>query len=395
MPTRDWTIEAARGIVGEYDGSVVRPALEKTLKYMGEVNQISEALVSEVGETYKIWYDDPERGAYRGDFMFWSGSDWEVLSGNREDITRHLLSRVDEAIDRSGMANDMANEALSNTGLLKDDVTKLQEDFTSVADGKALVETAISDMGGTVSKAADVATFQELADGVGTISGDGAGGELKVLIERTTAPIAVPEGTARIGDFAFYKYIGLHIDHLPDGIITIGDSAFRESDITLTTLPESMTEVKQYAFYSCVGLALTHLPANINYIRRYSFYKCVNLDMESLPEATEKIEDYGLYGCTKLALTSLPSKLKSIGVYALSNCTNLGLTEINIESIGDYALSGCTKLQSIKMGGRIKSISGRAFVNCDNLVEITCDFAEGAVANAPWGATKATITYLR
>lgn len=62
MPTRDWTIEAARGIVGEYDGSVVRPALEKTLKYMGEVNQISEALVSEVGETYKIWHDDPERG---------------------------------------------------------------------------------------------------------------------------------------------------------------------------------------------------------------------------------------------------------------------------------------------------------------------------------------------
>lgn len=169
MPTRDWTIEAARGIVGEYDGSVVRPALEKTLKYMGEVNQISEALVSEVGETYKICHDDPERGAYRGDFMFWSGSDWEVLSGNREEITRHLLSSVDEAIDRSGMANDMANEALYNTALLNDAVTKLQEDFTSVADGKALVETAISDMGGTVSKEADVATFQELADGVGTI----------------------------------------------------------------------------------------------------------------------------------------------------------------------------------------------------------------------------------
>lgn len=170
MPTRDWTIEAARGIVGEYDGGIVRPALERTLKYMGEVDQIGEALVSEVGETYKIWHDDPERGAYRGDFMFWSGSDWEVLSGNREDITRHLLSSVNEAIDRGGRAEEMAYEALSNTGLLNNEVTKLQEDFTSVADGKALVETAISDKGGTVSKAADVATFQELADGIRTLS---------------------------------------------------------------------------------------------------------------------------------------------------------------------------------------------------------------------------------
>lgn len=139
------------------------------------------------GFVFKVYNDFPRMGIYSGDKIMWNEqeSGWDVLSGDRRMITEQLLSSVSEAIDRSGMANDMANEALYNTGLLKDDVTKLQEDFTSVADGKALVETAISDMGGTVSKEADVATFQELADGVGTIAGgsptDDAKDSLKTL----------------------------------------------------------------------------------------------------------------------------------------------------------------------------------------------------------------------
>ena len=45
----------------------------------------------------------------------------------------------------------------------------LSETFISVAEGKALLETAVSDKGGTVSKQGETATFQELAQGVGTI----------------------------------------------------------------------------------------------------------------------------------------------------------------------------------------------------------------------------------
>ena len=47
---------------------------------------------------------------------------------------------------------------------------KLDEVFQSVSNGKTRIETAITDMGGTVSKAGDVATFEELFSGMGTIS---------------------------------------------------------------------------------------------------------------------------------------------------------------------------------------------------------------------------------
>ena len=45
-----------------------------------------------------------------------------------------------------------------------------QENFQSVSNGKNLLETAITDMGGTVSKSGEVATFNELDNSIKTIS---------------------------------------------------------------------------------------------------------------------------------------------------------------------------------------------------------------------------------
>ena len=85
-----------------------------------------------------------------------------------------------------------------------------------------------------------------------------------------------------------------------------------------------------------------------------------------------KVRDYAFYYCKNLALTSLPESLTSIG---------------------NYAFSGCTSLTSITFKGTPSSIMSAAFNGCTNLTDIKVPWAEGAVANAPWGATNATITY--
>ena len=41
----------------------------------------------------------------------------------------------------------------------------------------------------------------------------------------------------------------------------------------------------------------------------------------------------------------------------------------------------------------LPTIASNAFENCQDLTDIYCPWAEGEVANAPWGATKATIHY--
>ena len=109
----------------------------------------------------------------------------------------------------------------------------------------------------------------------------------------------------------------------------------------------------------------------------------------------ESIRDYAFYGCSNLALTSLPNGITSIGDYAFRGCTSLALTSLpsGINSIGDSAFRGCTSLVSLTFEGTPDHIEGSAFDKCNNLTTINVPWAKGAVANAPWGATNATINY--
>ncbi len=130
-------------------------------------------------------------------------------------------------------------------------------------------------------------------------------------------------------------------------------------------------------------------------IRKYAFYYCKKLTLTSLPSGLTRIDDYAFYYCTNLALTSLPSGLTRIGYSAFRNCTNLALTSLpsGIVGIPNSVFQNCTGLTSITFEGTPASIASDVFDGCTNLTEIKVPWAEGAVANAPWGATNATITY--
>lgn len=108
-----------------------------------------------------------------------------------------------------------------------------------------------------------------------------------------------------------------------------------------------------------------------------------------------KIRDNAFFDCYNLSLTSLPDEIVSIGENAFQNCFSLALTSLHagITSIGGGAFYGCTGLTELTFMGTPTSIELNAFDGCENLTTINVPWAEGAVANAPWGATNATITY--
>ena len=115
----------------------------------------------------------------------------------------------------------------------------------------------------------------------------------------------------------------------------------------------------------------------------------------TLPSDLTKIRDYMFYNCTSLALTSLPDGVTSIGSSAFSKCANLALTSLpsGLKNIGYRAFSYCSGLSTLTFKGTPSSISSSAFYSCAYLTTINVPWAEGAVANAPWGATNATINY--
>ena len=73
----------------------------------------------------------------------------------------------------------------------------------------------------------------------------------------------------------------------------------------------------------------------------------------------------------------------------------MNITEIpaQVKTIDNNAFVGCAGLTNITFKGTPTTINAGAFRSCSNLLTINVPWAEGAVANAPWSATNATINY--
>ena len=203
-------------------------------------------------------------------------------------------------------------------------------------------------------------------------------------------------GHTSVVDNAFYRDETLSITSLPACIESIGASAFSGcKNLALTSLPSGLTSINSNAFSNCTKLALTSLPSGLTSIGFQVFSGCKNLALTSLPSGLTSIDSNAFSGCTKLALTSLPSGLTSIGYNAFFECTKLALTSLpsGLTSIESNAFFNCIGLTSITFTGRPTSIAHNVFNGCTNLTTINVPWAEGEVANSPWGATNATINY--
>ena len=100
-------------------------------------------------------------------------------------------------------------------------------------------------------------------------------------------------------------------------------------------------------------------------------------------------------------------------IYARTDKNNDGIAEIDttkvvsyggakkdiiipngVKTIGNSAFSN-NQLTSVTIPNSVTTIRIRAFYNNPNLKAITIDNAKGAISGSPWGATNATINYLR
>ncbi len=92
-----------------------------------------------------------------------------------------------------------------------------------------------------------------------------------------------------------------------------------------------------------------------------------------IEEGIERIEDGAFASQTSLTEIIIPTSMKTIGNAVFSNCTNL--TEIIIPA-------------------SVEAIGSVAFVNCTNLTNIMIQNEKDVIAEAPWGASEDSITYI-
>ena len=152
-------------------------------------------------------------------------------------------------------------------------------------------------------------------------------------------------------------------------------------------------------FFSLQGRCYTknlEIPEGIAMIGEFAFDKCDKLTLKNnrLPESLTTLGKQAFFSCSDMVLEKLPSNLSTIGDDSLSKTQFIG-QEIpsTVKSIGNYAFANCTTINALYFKGKPNSIRENAFYYCSKIKHIYVPWAEGEVANAPWGAHYSEIHY--
>ncbi|MDE6087453.1 MAG: leucine-rich repeat protein [Oscillospiraceae bacterium] len=198
--------------------------------------------------------------------------------------------------------------------------------------------------------------------------------------------VTIREGTLSIAGGAFRGDKNLKKINLPDSLQIIGDGAFSYSELTSIEIPENVMFIGEDAFRGTKPETLTVAENNANYTSMGNILYNKNLTKfifvpqsvteVTVPDTITEIPDDAFYYCDNLTNVTLPETLISIGKDAFCRCenlTNITLPE-NLISIGEHAFenSGITE---ITIPASVKTIKNGAFGYCKNLESIR--FAEG------------------
>ncbi len=214
--------------------------------------------------------------------------------------------------------------------------------------------------------------------------------------------LTIPEGVTSIGERTFSGCSGLTSLTLPEGVTSIGDGAFSGcSGLTSLTIPEGVTSIGDSAFFGCSNMTKVNISdvaawCNINFgndssnplsCAHHVYSNGQEIKYLVIPNSVTSISSYTFYSCYGLTSLTIPESVISIGRSAFNSCR--GLTSLTIlegvTSIGRSAFNGCSGLTSLTIPESVTSIGEYAFRRCSGLTSLTIpegvtSIGEGAFA---------------
>ena len=194
--------------------------------------------------------------------------------------------------------------------------------------------------------------------------------------------ITIPNSVTTIGNYAFAGCISLTSVTIGNSVTTIGESAFTDCNFTSVTIPDSVTSIVNNAFGGCSGLtSIIVSDGNNVYDSRNNCNAIIETSTNMLiagckntiiPNTVTSIGAYAFYSCSGLTSVTIGNSVTSIGENAFQGCS--GLTSVTIPdsvtSIRGDAFSGCTGLTSIIIPDSVTSIGNKAFGYCSGITSI-------------------------
>ena len=195
----------------------------------------------------------------------------------------------------------------------------------------------------------------------------------------------LPDGVTTIGNSAFENCKLLAAITIPDGVISIGDRAFSGCALTSITIPNSVSEIKGNVFQNCRPLKSINVSQGNHHYSSIdgvlynkgittiiSFPSGKNIDSWHLPDSVTTIGDSAFAGCQSLKSITLPDGVTTIGNRAFSGCYSLASIHLpdGVTTIGNYAFENCKALTAITIPNGVITIGDSAFYGCDRLASI-------------------------
>lgn len=180
----------------------------------------------------------------------------------------------------------------------------------------------------------------------------------------------IPSTVTEIEEYAFYYCDKLTNIVIPDSVTTIEDHVFAGcSSLKTIDLPDNLSVLESYSFYGCSSLESVLLPTELTSIGRTAFYECTSLKSLEIPSTVTSIGDRAFVYCSSLEELSLPSSLQSIGEYCFAYCSSLKSIDIpaNVQSLEKALFLECTSLNSVVLHSGLKTIGQGAFLRCSSL----------------------------
>ena len=220
--------------------------------------------------------------------------------------------------------------------------------------------------------------------------------------------LVIPEGTTKIGKFAFYKCNSLTSVTIPAGVTDFGERVFENcegltsvtcassidgerafcncTNLTRVNLLDGVETVGPYAFRDCKALANVSISASVKKLDNSAFGKCTGL-------TTVNIEDIAAWCAIEIGFSDssplyyahhlfmngeevkdlvIPEGVSAINSEVFNGCEALTSVKIptTVTSIGAEAFRGCTGLSSVNIPSNVTSIGTNAFKGCTSLTEV-------------------------